>query len=345
MLINLEKQKLTIGQLKSGKIIENILTDHEISALNLINLWFSKTDHFSVATSGSTGQPKLVALSKALIAYSATTSLQFLDPESTFKSSLLCLNPSHIGGLMVVIRSLVAHLDLTIIPPSSNLNELPQDNFDLVSMVPLQLKTLINESPSKLHRFNTILLGGGPLEHEYEVALRRYKHLKVYHTYGMTETASHVALKNLSQGATVYKTLGDVQIALDKRSCLKLKGTITGRKWLQTNDVVEIIDANSFEWLGRSDFVINTGGIKVHPEVVEAQLAQQIHLPFFIAGLPDDKFGEKVVLIIESLEYLSVDLSALSKYEKPKQVLLLPKFHYTDSGKIDRMKSLQSLKT
>ncbi|MEQ8470424.1 MAG: AMP-binding protein [Marinoscillum sp.] len=345
MLIKLERQKLTIGQLKSGKINENNLNDHESRTLNLINIWINNPDHVSIKTSGSTGKPKVISLSSEVISYSASRSLEFIDPNNEYSSALLCLNPEHIGGLMVIIRALLRNLDLTIISPSSKLDLLPSGKYDLVSMVPLQLKSLLEQNPNKLQQFKTILLGGGPIELHDEKMIQKSPSIKVYHTYGMTETASHIALRNISNGEQSFTTLGDVKIDMDDRDCLKIKGTVTNHRWLQTNDVVKIIDQSRFEWIGRADFVINSGGIKIHPEMIEASLESQIKLPFFVAGLKDDRLGERLVLLVESDKELMIDFSRLGTYEKPKEIIFLPNFSFTPTGKLDRKKTLQSIKS
>jgi O-succinylbenzoic acid--CoA ligase len=101
-----------------------------------------------------------------------------------------------------------------------------------------------------------------------------------------------------------------------------------------TNDIIELINDISFRWLGRYDNVINSGGIKIIPEVVEGKLAQSIKdRRFFIAGVVDESLGEKVVLIIEGDEIaLSFDL--LEKHERPKEIYFIRNFVETGSGKI-----------
>ena len=344
MLIHLEKQKLTTGQLISRNIIENI-SDDEKKVIKVITAWQDNTPFFELTTSGSTGQPTAIQLHRDQIQYSARSSLAFLDPSRSFKSTLLCINPDFIGGLMVIIRSLIQGMDLTVIPASSSFEHLPIDKtFDLSSMVPLQLQSLIDQQSDKLNQFRTILIGGAPLSASYIADLANFPHLQVYQTYGMTETASHIALKNLSEQETTYRTLGDVQIDIDDRQCLKLMGTITNNQWIQTNDVVHIISDSEFEWLGRADFTINSAGIKIHPEILEEQLSSQIKFPFFVAGIDDDKLGQKAILLIESENEVSMDFSAIDRYKRPKEVHYLNQFRYTQSGKINRKETLELIK-
>lgn len=343
MLIHLEKQKLTFGQLSSRNIIENI-SDDEKKVIKVITAWQEETLYFDLTTSGSTGNPATIQLQRERLLYSAKSSLQFLDPNSSFGNTLLCINPAFVGGLMVIVRALIADLDISVISPASKFESLPPDqNYDLTSMVPIQLQYLLDHAPEKLNQFNTILIGGAPLPQAYVQKLSNHTKLRVFQTYGMTETASHIALKNLSKNQKTYNTLGDVLLETDERQCLRLKGTITDNEWIQTNDIVRLISSNEFEWLGRADFVINSGGIKIHPEILEEQLSSQIKFPFFVAGIEDSRLGERAVLLIETKsDYVpTIDFSKIDRYKRPKEIHCLSNFKYTESGKINRIKTLE----
>ena len=343
MLINLKKQKLTLGQLKSRNIIQNTSAD-EKKVIKVVTDWLSNTTEFNLTTSGSTGKPSNILLQREQLIYSAQTSLDYLNREKSIQTTLLCINPDFIGGKMVIIRAIMAELDLTVIPASSQLVELPADKvYDLTSMVPMQLQYLLEQEPDKLTQFRTILIGGAPLAKKYEKMILDYRHLKVYQTYGMTETASHVALRSLSDKEAFYHTLGDLEIATDSRNCLRIKGTITQHEWIQTNDVVEIVSDNQFVWKGRADFIINSGGIKIHPEILEQQLSERIKFPFFVCGIKDDRLGERAVLIIESNEPSEISFDGLDRYKRPKEVHFINRFAYTENGKINRQKTLELL--
>ncbi len=87
--------------------------------------------------------------------------------------------------------------------------------------------------------------------------------------------------------------------------------------------------------------MINSGGIKVHPEEIEAELAVLLPYPFFISGEPDEILGEKVVLIVEYSGNFQLSKSdfapLLDAYSIPKMVRYIPQFAYTASGKINRL--------
>ncbi|MEQ8582920.1 MAG: AMP-binding protein [Marinoscillum sp.] len=344
MLFKFERQKLTIGELKSGKINQNILSDLESRVVKFIFLWLSGQKQFAMRTSGSTGAPKETHLSRESLQYSARQSMEYIDSTGKYKTTLLCINPDYIGGLMVVIRSLVYDLDISMVTPTARLADVVGDEYyDLVSMVPMQVQHLLDHHPETLSQFKTILIGGAPLPPEYILKLRSLKAVRCFQTYGMTETASHIALKNLTNGDDCFEVLGDAEVQLDHRGCLRVMGSVTDHQWIQTNDVVELIDPRHFRWLGRADFVINSGGVKVHPEILEASLSSQLKMPFFVAGLPDASLGQRVVMVVESPVPVALDFSHISKYNQPREVYYSPVFSYTPSGKVNRTETLKKL--
>lgn len=345
MLINFEKQKVIPQALLSGKINENNLSASERAAVIFLRSWLRGENEFKMHTSGSTGEPKSILLSRETLTYSARTSLEYLDPNHSMSSTLLTMNPGFIGGIMVMVRALIADLDLTILEPKSDFSHhLTNNQYDLVSLVPLQVQKMLHTNPVALNRFKTILIGGAPLNANDIARLRKEVTATCYHTYGMTETASHIALKNLTEGSQLFETLGDICIDQDDRGCLMVKGTVTNHQWIQTNDMVEIINFNAFKWLGRSDFVINSGGLKIHPELLELALSEQLKMPFFVVGIPDDTLGEKAILLLEAESVPAIDFSGLPKYHSPKEIILVKQFEYTSSGKINRKATLENLK-
>jgi O-succinylbenzoic acid--CoA ligase len=95
-----------------------------------------------------------------------------------------------------------------------------------------------------------------------------------------------------------------------------------------TNDLVEIFNETEFQWQGRYDNVINSGGIKYLPEQIEAKLATKIAQRFFIAGMPDASLGEKIVLFIEGPKFVleASFFASLEKFERPREIYFLPHF-------------------
>jgi len=166
---------------------------------------------------------------------------------------------------------------------------------------------------------------------------------RVYESYSMTETVTHIALKRI--GEKMFTVLPNVVISADDRGCLVISAPQLSSKKIVTNDSVEILSENQFIWKGRIDNVINSGGIKLFPEQIEEKLINTIPNRFFVAGMFDERLGEKVVLVIEGNEF-SLDetiFNALDKYEKPRSVYFLPKFLETETGKIKRNELLKSI--
>lgn len=338
MLLTLENQKLSIDQLKKRAFDPNNFSQNAKYVIEFIVSWLNGTQNFQFQTSGSTGKPKKVFLSREVLEYSARQTLDFVGwPTSGESQFLLCINPHFIGGTMVIVRALVAEADLVVVAPASRVSI--QGPIFLTSMVPLQMAQMLAHDPDGLHKMERILLGGGALDQEVEGQLVKTPGT-YYHTYGMTETASHVALRRL--GDAGYKAIGDARFTTTAEQALVITGTVTGHQPLVTSDVVRLIDSTSFEWLGRKDFVINTGGFKVHPETVERILADQIADQFIISSVPDAKLGEKVVLVSAG-NTLPLTFDALHPYERPKASFFLQDIALTPTGKIDRRKTQKNL--
>ncbi|MGB0178160.1 MAG: O-succinylbenzoic acid--CoA ligase, partial [Owenweeksia sp.] len=168
---------------------------------------------------------------------------------------------------------------------------------------------------------------------------------EIWHTYGMTETISHVAMRRVNGSDNdVFRALPGVSFQVDQRGCLVINAPDIGVENLLTNDTVELVDTTSFRWLGRFDNVVNSGGIKLHPEAIESKIGEWGQ-PFFLAGVPDDALGEKLIMVVESEQpVLKSQLKSLFKgfapYEVPKEIRTVSTFEYTANGKLNRPATL-----
>ena len=203
-----------------------------------------------------------------------------------------------------------------------------------------------------------MLIGGANLPDNIVTYLRSFSN-NIFQTFGMTETVSHIALKKLSGKKTsdTYEVLKGIEIGKDNRGCLTVNGVITGGKKLITNDLVELIDDKRFLWKGRIDQVINTGGVKINVIDLEKKIgdifkSKDISFNFFIASLPDFKLGERVILVVEAVEsefnlenIKSLCKNRLSKFEMPREIHVIRKFLFTESGKVNRPAILSQLST
>ena len=109
-----------------------------------------------------------------------------------------------------------------------------------------------------------------------------------------------------------------------------------------TNDMVDIINDKQFLFIGRIDNVVNSGGIKLIPEKIEEKLSTLIPRRYFVHGEADATLGEKLVLFIEGepIEIADSVFDVLDRYEKPKDIVFIPKFKQTATGKIIRNESI-----
>jgi O-succinylbenzoic acid--CoA ligase len=88
--------------------------------------------------------------------------------------------------------------------------------------------------------------------------------------------------------------------------------------------------------------VINSGGVKLIPEQIEAKLIGKINSRFFVTGIHDSLLGEKLILVIEGekQDFPADFFDVLDKYEKPKEIVFVPKFKENENGKLLRRPSL-----
>ena len=295
--------------------------------------WLNNESFVFVQTSGSTGKPKQIVLDKkAMMASAKATGTFFnLQPKST---ALLCLSADYIAGKMMLVRAITLGLQLDTAEPNSN--PLGNKKYDFVAMVPMQ----VANSLKKLHLVETLLIGGTKVSYQLAESILK-TNCKAFESYGMTETISHIAIKPI--GAKEFTILPNVTISLDERNCLVIEALELSQDKIITNDIVEILNERQFVLKGRIDNVINSGGVKIFPEEIEEKLAKFISVRFFIASLPDEKLGEKVILVLEGkpFEVDNTIFSDLSKYQIPKEVVFIDKFIETETNKINRKKTLE----
>ncbi len=327
-----------IDFLESGK-------DDRIAIGKFILEWLDAKDYISVKTSGSTGIPKNITLKKIRVCNSATATVEFFGLNAGTKA-LLCLSAEYIAGKMMLVRAMIAGWDIYLAPPGKNPLAAIHSNFDFTAMVPYQ----VHHSLPDLHKVKKLIVGGGAVSRALEVKLQKEK-TRAFATYGMTETISHVAIRclNGANRSSVFQALPGIEFSQDKNSCLQINAPRVLETPIATNDVVDLISPISFTIRGRIDNVINSGGVKIHPEGIEERLAEYIKESFFISSETDEFLGERVVLILESKEKKMLEdykdiLQVLQPYEKPKKLLTSPQFIYTETGKIRRKDTLRSIK-
>lgn len=355
--LHLGTYTLPYDAIRQGNFPEDI-SESESQTLHFCQEWLNGQQTFTLYTSGSTGSPKAITFHREQLIASAYMTGKALGL-TVGDRALITLPTQYIGGRMMLVRGFELGLHLTILPPSSlPLSPFTEDTyFDFLSFVPLQLYNTLSQTPEKtaiLNRAKAILLGGAPVDHVLETQLQAVK-APVYHTYGMTETISHIALKKLNTSGKQphFVALQGVEISTDSRNCLVIRTPFLGNEPVITNDVVRILSANTFEWIGRIDNIINTGGVKVQAEKVEKAVEKILaHMSanrrFFVAPLSDSLLGEAVTLFIEGFPFSVKEQTILTgylnkhltKYEKPKSIRYIAIFAETASGKLDKRQSI-----
>lgn len=305
--------------------------------------WFDDSEEMTVQTSGSTGEPKLITVRKSQMMNSACATCYQLRLAPGDRS-LLCMSLQFIAGKMMVVRALVAGLDLYLVPPTGYPLKDTNIPFRFAAMVPMQIFNSLQVAleRERLKQIGVLLIGGSAVDPKLEATLKAFPN-PVYASYGMAETLSHIALRRINgpEASEYYTPLPSVQVFLSEDHCLIIDAPLVSDQRLYTNDRAELRGDGGFRILGRIDNVINTGGIKVQIELLETFLSEHIDLPFAISSLPDEKFGEIIVLAVEGIlddALLTQTLHAenLPAHQFPKQFLSVDRLPRTESGKINR---------
>lgn len=297
---------------------------------------------FPLQTSGSTGPGRtFVAIREQILASVANTADAF-DLQAGM-TVLMPFHPRFVASKMIFARAMALGLNVVVIDPVSNplQNHAALPPIDFASLVPYQMTTILQENPEVFQKIPVVLLGGAPLPPRLE---QQCQHVdaQVFHGFGMTETLSHVAVREVNGPNTsdTYTTVGENKVRVNDNGCLEVMGAVTQQRWLTTTDLVDAIDSHHFRWVGRSDWVINSGGIKISPEAVERVLYQQEVLQnrnLVVCGKKHPTLGEELVVVIEGDPTDAIQFDELSRYEQPRDTIFMPNLPRTSSGKIDRL--------
>lgn len=298
--------------------------------------WFDEKSYIELSTSGTTGIPKIIKIQKQAMLESALATGDFfgLEPGNTM---LHCLPTNYVAGKMMWVRSFILGLDMKFVEPTSNPLHKMDETFDFCAMVPLQAKNSMAKLKKK--QIKKLIIGGVTVHKALEKELVKLP-IEIYETYGMTETITHIAAKKI--GAEAFSVLPNVLVSKDERDCLVIKAKNISKNPIVTNDIVKLISETQFIWEGRFDNIINSGGVKLMPEQIEDKLSTLIPRRYFVAGKADESLSEIVVLYIEGepMEISPSVFDVLNKFETPKEIVFIPKFKETATGKIMRNESV-----
>ncbi len=321
--------------------------DWERDIYTFLKDWLADVPYLFAHTSGSTGKPKKIRLEKAKMLASAELTNRYFGLNEKSKA-LLCLSAGYIAGKMMLVRAMLAGFDIYTVKPVSLPVFETSVVFDFAAMVPMQLQRICGQSDGMQwldSHIRYLIIGGGAVSPELENVLQSLS-VKCYATYGMTETVSHVALRAINGNGRMqaYEAMYGVRFSEDDRNCLVIHAPHLNEYAIITNDVVSLLSESRFIWQGRFDNVINSGGVKLFPETIERKLSGLMCERFYIIGLPDPLLGEKCVLVVESAAWKMEKMAVLKermkkmleKYEVPREIIFVPRFKETLTGKVIR---------
>lgn len=317
-------------------------TEFEKQVLEFVEEWFSPSTSLKVQTSGSTGTPKIFEVEKERMRYSAKMTCDFLGLKKG-DTALLCLPVEYISGKMMLVRAIERGLKLIVRNPSISPLENLNHEVDFCAMTPLQ----VENSLGKIHLIKNLIIGGASVSEKLKMAichsLFANSQQRIYETYGMSETLSHIALKSIfPNDENGFKCLNGVEISQDERGCLVVNAPKLNPEKLITNDLVELENNKEFRFLGRIDNIINSGGAKIFPEMLEALVKKIIPNEVVFVGLRDEILGQKLVLIVEGKESETIrhKLFAIvyeKPFHRPKEIIFIEKIPRTPNGKVNRL--------
>ena len=303
--------------------------EYIVTVQSALRFCLSQDSEWTLPTSGSTGTPKTLALPREMIYGSARATLDAFElvPGST---AALVLPAKYIGGFMMVVRAYLGRLTLHLCEPRALLNV--PEGLDFVPMTPAQFIAL--QEAGKQLKVRTVLLGGSALPARYDTS----SYPGVCIGYGMTETASHVALRPL--GSKEYTAVGATEFSVNTESCLCISAPHLGIVQLQTQDRVQLLDKKRFHYEGRLDHVINSGGIKLHPEKFES-VCDAHGIQAVMSAREHERYGQVPVMVLRAMDDVKAFKKALRHWEgtaMPKEVCIVPEWPLLENVKLDRLK-------
>ncbi len=315
-------------------------TEGNNEIVDFLERWCNKSATITLKTSGSTGTPKVIEAQKTHMLASAKRTCSFFGLE-TKSVMLLCLPATYIAGQMMIVRAMVSGANLLVVSPRGNIVDQINQPIDFAAMVPNQvLKNLT--SAQKFNQIKTLIIGGGKVGYNIVNQLSEIT-TTCYETFGMTETLSHIAVRKIWPNVQPnFVAFDGVLVSATNNNNLVISDNSLNISQMQTNDIVRIISATEFEWLGRTDFVINSGGIKTSPESIEQILEPLIGKQLCITSKPDEKLGNRIVLVVEGEKtnittQLNILEQKVSRYSVPKEVIWINQLPRNKNGKLDRL--------
>jgi O-succinylbenzoic acid--CoA ligase len=301
----------------------------------IIREWLETSNDVQFKTSGSTGIPKEIRYPKKWVMASVNKTATFFQVNHG-AAVLLCLPSIFVAGKMMWLRSFIQKWKLIIVEPKAQ-PIIPHENIDFAAFTPLQAERLLQHDKHAFERINKAIIGGGILNLALANKLADLPTM-FYATFGMTETLTHIATARVEKGISemVFTAFDGVNLIVDDGGLLRIRVAYFDDLVLDTNDIVVIREPNSFVFVGRADRIVNSGGKKINPELLEARLEEKVSMPFYFCGKADDSLGDALVMMVEGEN--DAKLSSLFEdwpnIERPKEIYFKEKFRYTPTGKV-----------
>ncbi len=332
-------------ELREGQLPQSIPQLDESNSRHLLRFlqeWYNDSEHITLQSSGSTGQAKLFLAPKKALLASAQRSCDIFTLRAG-QTVLLRLPASFIAAQMMVIRCMLSGATLCYREPSGQLFA-DLDEVQNIDFAPIVSQQAASTAIEELQRIRTLLLGGGFIPQKVEQKLQTHTG-KVYASYGMTETYSHIALRRINgkEASPYYSPLDGVQLRVDEESRLIISDTHTELQSLHSNDIVQLdSDSGGFIMLGRHDNIISSGGIKIKVELIEQLLYEKTGISCIALGEEHESLGHSLILLWEGELDRLVELeravsTELPAYQRPKRIVHIAQgLPRNEHGKINR---------
>ena len=312
-----------------------------------------------VPTSGSTGTPKGAQLTAHNLIASADATYQHLGGMGHW---LLAMPAHHIAGLQVLIRSMVAGVEPLAIDVSSGFHiaDFARATAELketgerayTSLAPLQLAKAMDTQVGieALQSYDAILVGGAATNPQLLDSAAKMN-INIVTTYGSSETAGGCVYDGVALPGTEVRVtdgriyLGGPTIAHGYRNAPG-HDAFSEPGWFKTSDGGHL-DAGVLTVTGRLDNIIDSGGLKLHPEVLESAMLRVAGVEqACVVGTPHPRLGQAIVAAYTGRASMTDILVALEeadtpRWQLPKELKRLPEMPVTGPGKIDRQAVLK----
>ncbi|MEK9763265.1 MAG: o-succinylbenzoate--CoA ligase [Deltaproteobacteria bacterium] len=308
-----QKEKL-LEQIRPERVIPS--NENQISGYEKSDFLPDEVD-LLIATSGSTGFPKLVALSIANFIWSAHGSSENLavDPNDTW---LISLPLFHVGGMSIIFRTMLAGANAIISPKILDGDFIDQHRITHFSLVATQLSRQINSKFPFGQATKAILLGGSKIPHAL-IQKSIELNLPIHTSFGCSEMASQVCTTSkeatMDELMTAGKVLAGRQVKIHQDGRIQLNGKTRflgywqNQKllkpfdkdgWFTTNDLGEFDNNGFLKVIGRADRMFISGGENIHPEQIEQALINlEGIMNALVIDMPSETYGSRPVAFLQ----------------------------------------------